>query len=106
MRVVAWMDGPPPEGFELGEVPEDFGVGRAAYRWRDPQPGETSTFSHGRMLDMTLHRGERLFVRDDGTIALKLGIDGAITKPGHQRPSNKELIDFLLQAAREGVTGP
>jgi hypothetical protein len=95
MRIVVWKDGPPPEGFSLGVPPTDFGCPRAAYRWRDPKPGETSSFTHGKILDAYINRGDRLLVRADGSF---LKLDWQALKAG-------ELLDLLREAARDGVEG-
>lgn len=92
MRVVVWRDGPPPEGFELGEPPSDSDWN--AYRWREPKPGEKSTFSHGRILDAHIWRGIRLLVRADGS---SVNLDHTVT--------GEKLLNLLREAARDGVEG-
>lgn len=70
----------------------------SAYRWRDPKPGETSSFSHGKILDAHIWRGFRMIVRADGSIVnLDSGIQGADVA--------EKLLALLREAARDGVEG-
>ncbi len=94
MDFIVWRDGPPPEGYELGQAPEDFGIGRSAYKWREAKPGEKSTFSDGRMLVDFVTRGGRYIRRADGTL---LNINSSF--------SGEALVELLREAARDGIKG-
>jgi hypothetical protein len=67
VRIQVWDRGDPPAGYELGEPPTDFGVGRAAYKWRDARPGDQPILVKGaRILDSVLYRGDALLTHADG----------------------------------------
>lgn len=94
MKLIIWdKDYNPPKGFEYGPNPTDFGVGRAAYLWEDPKPGEVSIFSSGKMMRLAIYRGGGHLEFADGRkqeFPIYHGIFGA------------KLIGLLETASREG----
>jgi hypothetical protein len=94
MKIEFWDQGDPPPGFELGQIPTDFGVGRAAYKWRETQPGEKSCFEHGKMLELTIWRGDAIITHADGKQE-RLGHSSMFH--GH------EVFKLLQEVAQDGI---